>query len=145
MLNRIFFQRHPIPLNAIPCLNYKKALDEEEAARQKEKGLFPTAKVESVEENLKKASLNAEEFRDYCKKLFVFKEIKVKKFQSWNDRRNYFKQAQKEMIEEAKKAVEDTDSNISRPALPDGTKIISIPVVELEQNNPNAKVLIHKF
>ena len=87
--------------------------------------------------------MNAEEFRDYCKKLFVFKEIKVKKFQSWNDRRNYFKQAQKEMIEEAKKAVEDTDSNISRPALPDGTKIISIPVVELEQNNPNAQVLVH--
>ena len=126
-------------------MNYKKALEEEEIARQKEKGLFPTAKVESVEENIRKASLSPEEYRQYCQKLFLFKEIKVKNFKSWNDRRNYFKQAQKEMIEEAKKAVNNDDnSKTSRPALPEGTKIISIPVVELEQKNPNAKVL-HTF
>ena len=81
-------------------------MEEEEIAREKEKGLFPTAKVESVEENLKKASLSPEEYRQYCQKLFLFKEIKVKNFKSWNDRRNYFKQAQREMIEEAKKSAD---------------------------------------
>ena len=37
-------QRHPIPKNAIPCMYYKKALEDEEASRQKEKSPFPTGK-----------------------------------------------------------------------------------------------------
>ena len=42
---RLFLlQRHPIPKNAIPCMYYKKALEDEEASRQKEKSPFPTGK-----------------------------------------------------------------------------------------------------
>ena len=42
---RVFLlQRHPIPKNAIPCMYYKKALEDEEASRQKEKSPFPTGK-----------------------------------------------------------------------------------------------------
>ena len=46
----------------------------------------------------------------------------------------------KEYKKSRSKAVgEDSEkSKQSRPALPDGTKIISIPVFELEQDDPNA-------
>ena len=90
-----FLQRHPIPINAIPCLSYKKALEtEEEAVKEKEKNgsIFPAAKVESAEENLKRASLTADEYRDYCQKLFLFKAHSVKKFKSWADRRTHQRQ-----------------------------------------------------
>lgn len=129
-------RRHPIPKNAIPCMYYKKALEDEEASRQKEKSPFPTAKVESVEENLKTASLNPTELREYCEKLFKFKKITVKKFNTWGDRRTYNKQAQQVEIEKVKKAAKDSKD---RPAFPEGTTILSIPVVEMEQENPNGQ------
>jgi len=140
-------RRHPIPINAIPCLSYKKALEtEEEAVKEKEKNgsIFPAAKVESAEENLKRASLTADEYRDYCQKLFLFKAHSVKKFKSWADRRTHQRQERDQTIKEYKKSRskavgEDSEkSKQSRPALPDGTKIISIPVFELEQDDPNA-------
>ena len=89
-----FFQRHQIPVNAVPCLNYKKALEEEDAAKQREKNgsIFPVAKVESAEENLKRASLSPDEYREYCQKLFLFKAHTVKKFKSWAERRTHQRQ-----------------------------------------------------
>ena len=159
------FQYHPIPQNAIPCLNYKKALEEEEAVKQRSKNesIFPVAKVESVEESLRKASLSPDEFREYCQKLFRFKKHKVKKFKSWADRRTHQRNERDQTIKEIKKSVEkqkkqknstkkdvtingkNDDTSVkesnnetkSRPALPEGTKIISIPVFEMEQEIPN--------
>ena len=75
------------------------------------------AKVESVEENLKTASLNQTELREYCEKLFKFKKITVKKFNTWGDRRTYNKQAQQVEIEKVKKAAKDSKD---RPAFPEG-------------------------
>lgn len=56
------------------------------------------------------------------------------------------------MIQKVKKSAaeggQDAESSdlgkkvVNRPALPDGTKIISIPVVELEPDNPNSTVSI---
>ena len=90
------FQYHPIPVNAIPCLNYKKALEaEEEAIKEREKNagsIFPVAKVESAEENLKRVSLTPDQYREYCQKLFVFKAHTVKKFKSWSERRTHQRQ-----------------------------------------------------
>ena len=78
---------------------------------------FFVAKVESVEENLKTASLNPTELREYCEKLFKFKKITVKKFNTWGDRRTYNKQAQQVEIEKVKKAAKDSKD---RPAFPEG-------------------------
>ena len=78
---------------------------------------FSVAKVESVEENLKTASLNPTELREYCEKLFKFKKITVKKFNTWGDRRTYNKQAQQVEIEKVKKAAKDSKD---RPAFPEG-------------------------
>lgn len=38
------------------------------------------AVIETVQENLEKQSLNAEQVTDYCRKLFQFKNIRVMRF-----------------------------------------------------------------
>ena len=97
--------------------------------------IFPAAKVESVEESLKKASLDPTEVREYCQKLFVFKQETVRKYKSWADRRTHQKQVRDKTIKDIKNK---TNNEQKRPTLPNGTTIISIPVVELEQEDPSA-------
>ena len=134
-------RRHPVPMNAIPCLNYRKALEAEEEIEKnaaEQNSIFPLAKVESVEENNKKASLDPNEVREYCQKLFVFKQETVRKFKSWADRRSHQKQERDQTIQDIKSKIQNNEKS-RRPALPNGTKIISIPVVELEQEDPNVE------
>ncbi|XP_035917847.1 microprocessor complex subunit DGCR8-like [Anopheles stephensi] len=186
-------RKHEIPLSAIPCLNYRKALEKEEelkkelaeaSAASAENGtvngeatndaaseadattkegtepaperqlhnaqlskmiagatttaeaqanakLLPlkvSAKIETVTENLKAQSLTPDAVMDYCKKLFRFKTIRVLRFKSWAARRKFTKH---------RKHIK----NLQRPTLPDGTKLITFPMlnIEDEQGNPHAR------
>ncbi|XP_062563002.1 microprocessor complex subunit DGCR8 [Armigeres subalbatus] len=164
-------RKHEIPLSAIPCLNYKKALEKEDELRkeieenaaaaeeaknnansndkenqdsekqmhnpqlskmiassttlveaQANAKMLPlkvTARIETVNENLKAQSLTADVFQEYCKKLFRFKTIRVMRFKSWAARRKLTKH-RKHM------------KNLQRPTLPDGTKLITFPVLHTE-------------
>lgn len=95
-------QKHQIPITAIPCLSYKKALEKEEELAENcsnsetvvngtesncdgENGNDPkpittNAVIETVKENLEKQSLSPEQITEYCKKLFHFKQIRVMRF-----------------------------------------------------------------
>ncbi|KFB53241.1 AGAP002554-PA-like protein [Anopheles sinensis] len=180
-------RKHEIPLSAIPCLNYRKALEKEDelkkelaaaaAAQTVENGtengetvdenrepsepvqeqrqlhnaqlskmiagatttaeaqanakLLPlkvSAKIETVTENLKAQSLSSDAVMEYCKKLFRFKTIRVLRFKSWSARRKFTKH---------RKHIK----NLQRPTLPDGTKLITFPMlnIEDEQGNPHAR------
>ncbi|XP_040156195.1 microprocessor complex subunit DGCR8 [Anopheles arabiensis] len=190
-------RKHEIPLSAIPCLNYRKALEKEDelkkelaaataaqaaaAANGAENGdasnetasegqegvtkeaaepvperqlhnaqlskmiasatttaeaqanakLLPlkvSAKIETVTENLKAQSLTSDAVVEYCKKLFRFKTIRVLRFKSWAARRKFTKH---------RKHIK----NLQRPTLPDGTKLITFPMlnIEDEQGNPHAR------
>lgn len=77
------------------------------------------AKVETVSENLKAHSLNPQQFTEYCKKLFRFKTIRVMRFKSWSARRKFTKN---------RKHIK----HLQRPTLPDGTKLITFPVLNSE-------------
>lgn len=138
-------------MSSIPCLSYRKALDAEaeEALRQKELQEqrsqaaaanedqstvsqptaallpIPNAKIETVTENLKAHSLTGDQLQEYCKKLFLFKTIRVMRFKSWSARRQFNKN--KRQIK-----------NLQRPTLPDGTKLITFPVVQADSSNPVA-------
>ncbi|KXJ82463.1 hypothetical protein RP20_CCG013537 [Aedes albopictus] len=165
-------RKHEIPLSAIPCLNYRKALEKEDELRkeieanaaaaeeaqnnaqsndkenqdsaekqmhnpmlskmiastttlaeaQANAKMLPlkvTARIETVNENLKAQSLRADVFQEYCKKLFKFKTIRVMRFKSWAARRKLTKH-RKHM------------KNLQRPTLPDGTKLITFPVLHTE-------------
>ncbi|XP_055679249.1 microprocessor complex subunit DGCR8 [Lutzomyia longipalpis] len=134
-------RKHEIPLSSIPCLNYSKALQKEAEANTKVKAEPPqesneasnghelrplsNAKIETVKENLKAQSLTASQVTEYCMKLFHFKTIKVRRFKSWSARRKFTKN---------KKQIK----NLQRPTLPDGTKLITFPVLNTEGENSGA-------
>lgn len=43
-------------------------------------GSFKVAKIETVKENLEAQSLTVQQINDYCKSLFIFKNIRVMRF-----------------------------------------------------------------
>lgn len=122
------FQKHEIPLSAIPCLSYRRALEaekakenmnvEQEKEKQKEQEQLPNARIETVKENIEAQNLKPEQVKEYCERLFEFKNIKVMRFKSWSERRQFTKRKKHE-------------KQIQRPTLPDGTKLITFPI----QNN----------
>ena len=44
---------------------------------------------------MKNTELTPEQLTEYCKNVFVFKELEVAKFKTWKERRAYLKQSQK--------------------------------------------------
>ena len=50
------------------------------AKRPRVFGAFSNAKIETVKENLKEQSLTVQQINDYCKNLFIFKNIRVMRF-----------------------------------------------------------------
>ncbi|XP_043485621.1 microprocessor complex subunit DGCR8 isoform X1 [Polistes fuscatus] len=116
-------RKHEVPVSAIPCLQYRRALHEEEEEKKKEKDRepsaevcsLPSAKIETIQENRAAHSLDSEQLRNYCQSLFRFKAIKVMRFQSWSARRKFTKNKKHR-------------KQLERPTLPDGTKLITFPV-----------------
>jgi microprocessor complex subunit DGCR8 len=86
---------------------------------------IPNAKVETVSENLRAHSLTPSQFTEYCKKRFNFKTIRVMRFKSWSARRKFTKN---------RKHIK----HLQRPTLPDGTKLITFPVLSAEVADPNS-------
>ncbi|XP_074601554.1 microprocessor complex subunit partner of drosha isoform X2 [Brevipalpus obovatus] len=121
-------RKHKIPVSAIPCLAYKRELEKEQDNVKKSteepkenltdgRDIIPNigssqlAKVESVQEATREKSLDHLSIREYCKKVFEFEDITIRKFKTWADRRNYI---QMRKIQQ-------------RPSLPEGTKLITCP------------------
>ena len=96
--------------------------EEEENVADSKSNIFPKAHISSVEDSLKESELRPEDVTKYCKKLFKFKELEVTKFKTWKERRAYLKQSNRKKIE---------TELLNRPTLPEGTKIITIPSLEL--------------
>ncbi|KAH9413709.1 Microprocessor complex subunit dgcr8, partial [Dermatophagoides pteronyssinus] len=136
-------RKHHIPLSAIPCLQYRNELEKERKAReemeskclnnnndnggdggeqQTQQTQQPIAKVETLEENKKERSLDSIKVREYCRRLFEFKTITVKKFTNWADRRKH---------EQLKKIAQ-------RPSLPESTKLITCTIPKIIPNNNNS-------
>lgn len=127
-------RKHNVPLNAVPCLQYRRALEEEEVKRQEMKEVsdsltegqyLHTAKIETTEENKLSQSVNPFTLQQYCKKLFRFKREQRLHFVSWADRRKYAKQKK-------------NDKEHHRPSFPDGTKLIKFPI-QNPDDGPKAK------
>ncbi|XP_069357141.1 microprocessor complex subunit DGCR8 isoform X2 [Maniola hyperantus] len=84
--------------------------------------IMAAPRVESVNKSWKTQNLSPEQFNNYCKSLFKFKTVNIMQFSRWADRRKYAK---------AKKTLQ-------YPTLPEGTKLITIPVQNSGQENENA-------
>ncbi|CAG9861561.1 unnamed protein product [Phyllotreta striolata] len=125
-------RKHHIPVNAVPCLNYRKALEEEKDVETTTEvcgdNNFPNAKIETVQENIEMQNLSPEQVREYCEKLFKFQTMKVLRFKSWSERRKFTKKL-KHM------------KQLQRPTLPDGTKLITFPI---RNENPEGNTNVSK-
>lgn len=63
--------------------NDKTTTDEQQPPPAKKPrifGAFTNAKIETVKENLQEQSLTIQQINEYCKNLFVFKNIRVMRF-----------------------------------------------------------------
>ncbi|XP_044261314.1 microprocessor complex subunit DGCR8 [Tribolium madens] len=120
-------RKHEIPLSAIPCLSYRRALETEEEQTNETRDL-PNARIETVKENIESQNLKPEDVRKYAEKLFQFKTIKVMRFKSWSERRQFTKKRKHEQ-------------QLQRPNLPAGTKLITFPIQNeaSENTSSNAK------
>ncbi|OTF74099.1 hypothetical protein BLA29_009925, partial [Euroglyphus maynei] len=137
-------RKHHIPLSAIPCLQYRNELEKERKAREEMESKClnendngdsagdqpqpqPIAKVETLEDNKKERSLDSTKVREYCRRLFEFKTVTVKKFTNWADRRKH---------EQSKKLAQ-------RPSLPESTKLITCTIPKITSvNGANTTPLI---
>ncbi|KAL3289749.1 hypothetical protein HHI36_023146 [Cryptolaemus montrouzieri] len=135
-------RKHEVPLSAVPCLSYKRALNKEVNQVQSEAKDLPNATIETVKENIASQNLSPEQLREYCQSLFKFKTIQVMRFKSWSERRRFTKKKKQE-------------KQLQRPTLPDGTKLITFPIENTDTNetsspttkrewimNPNGKSFI---
>lgn len=104
-------QKHEIPMSAVPCLAYRKALAEEQQDEMKEEKERPDPKIQTAEECIQSQSLTPTQLNEYCQKLFKFKELKIMRFKSWAERRKFSK-SQKRCRQ--------------RPTLPDGEDNMNI-------------------
>ena len=194
---------HHIPLGSIPCLNYRKAKEEEESLRSKitpeteigqpqgdadkEKenileennsesntfkdnaklgpkkcpfnpakqdegnkqqnlsSKFPMAKISSAGETRKAKSLSPDELKKYCSNLFEFREVKVKSFPNWKQKRLYNKELNakrlKELLKKSKENIDTTQKdgkNLEESSLPD-FKLITIPQLEMQKNDEKSQ------
>ncbi|XP_051163099.1 microprocessor complex subunit DGCR8 [Leptopilina boulardi] len=123
-------RKHEVPVSAVPCLQYKRALQEEQEEKEKEQTSvtdtcnLPSAKIETVQENRAAHSLDSEQLRKYCLSMFRFKSIKVMRFQSWSARRKFTKSKKHR-------------KQLERPTLPDGTKLITFPIASSTTSGNN--------
>lgn len=96
-----------MPLSAIPCLSYKRAVDAEIQKQNQPATDLPNARIETIKENIETQNLSPVQLKEYCEQLFQFKMIKVMRFKSWSERRQYSKKKRQE-------------KHLQRPTLPDG-------------------------
>ncbi|CAG7823010.1 unnamed protein product [Allacma fusca] len=97
---KLFMDERPSNVNEPPC--------------DVVKNMIPKAQVETSQEANELNSVSPEELREYCMRLFKFKQFTCKRFKSWRDRRKHTKE-QKRL-------------HLQRPTLPEGVQLITFPV-----------------
>lgn len=113
-------------MSAIPCLSYRRAVEnEKEKAEEASTKDLPNARIETVKENIESQNLKPEDVRKYAEKLFQFKTIKVMRFKSWSERRQFTKKRKHQQ-------------QLQRPNLPAGTKLITFPIQSESSENANS-------
>ncbi|VVC41028.1 WW domain,Double-stranded RNA-binding domain [Cinara cedri] len=99
-------KNHNIPIENIPCLNYKLKLKKK------------ISQKDNDESDDSKNEMTPEEYKEYCKKLFKFKEIKFLKFSSWDKRREYIRMIKADRRSKEIPKFKDRSSVITLPADP---------------------------
>ncbi|OWF55992.1 microprocessor complex subunit DGCR8-like [Mizuhopecten yessoensis] len=89
--------------------------------------IAPPVKIEYAEDRKRQNTIDPNELRDYCEKVFEFRTITVKKFKTWKDRRRHLNAIRSQ----------------SRPALPSNTKLITCKIPQVKgDEKPKRKEFI---
>merc|ERR1712061_216661 len=76
---------------------------------------FPMAKISSAGETRKAKSLSPDELKKSCSNLFEFREVKVKSFPNWKQKRLYNKELNakrlKELLKKSKENIDTTQKD----------------------------------
>lgn len=129
-------RKHDVPLSAIPCLQYRRAV-EKEKTQQSETDENSMANGGSIQQNTTESldkelmmpkpvvqcadnknhviNIEPEELNKYCRGLFTFRSVTVKRFKTWREKRAH-------MVQE-RKAKES-----AVPRLAPDTKLITCPI-----------------
>lgn len=117
-------RKHDIPVSAVPCLAYqrrKEAIERQIREHQEAKkcpyskqqqqqqqsnptptnsSLTPnkrvTVSITTNEEKARESMIAAAELHDYCKRMFEFDVVKVRKFKTWNDRKKFIRKGKQQ-------------------------------------------------
>lgn len=131
-------RRHEVPVSTIPCLHYRQELEkekEEAAAKETMEGenmetqttedgiTMPKMTLKSAEDAIKNKHVSYEDLNKYCRGLFKFNMVEVKRFKTWREKRAH-------MIGERKKK----EGKV--PPMGPDTKLITCPIPD---NNPTKK------
>lgn len=98
-------------------LSSKETIGEAGPANNQSNRVLPAARIETAKENADAVNMSHVELREYCQRLFRFKTIEVMRFKTWAERRKFAKVKKKER-------------QLQRPSLPEGTKLITFPIIE---------------
>ncbi|OQV13112.1 putative Microprocessor complex subunit DGCR8 [Hypsibius exemplaris] len=111
-LGKASLRGHKVPVSAIPCLEYRRALDEEERVANQLPGPETSgcphageaslvddthsATVHTADDHVQKSLLSAVDLRNYCAaKLFQFRSKTVRRYSNWKVGRGQLKIAKK--------------------------------------------------
>ncbi|XP_060064577.1 microprocessor complex subunit DGCR8-like isoform X2 [Ylistrum balloti] len=89
--------------------------------------IAPPIRIEYAEDRKKQNTVDPNELREYCEKLFEFRTITVKRFKTWKDRRRHLNAIRSQ----------------SRPALPPNTKLITCKIPQVKgDDKPKLKEFV---
>ncbi|XP_050524933.1 microprocessor complex subunit DGCR8-like [Daktulosphaira vitifoliae] len=109
-------KNHEVPILNVPCLDYKERLKKmsDDCGNSGLHNDYPT-------------TLSHEKYREYCKNVFRFKNIKFMRFSSWDKRREYIR-----MIKADRRRKD-------LPKLKDKSQLISFPIQNsIDKNSPKS-------
>ena len=88
----LLLQHHSVPLEGLPCMSYKLALEEEERVGQEKEAMIamngskgsaaalPKATVKTYGEVTMTKTVKPQELNEYCKDRFRFRVLKTNRF-----------------------------------------------------------------
>ncbi|XP_053375683.1 microprocessor complex subunit DGCR8-like [Mercenaria mercenaria] len=129
---------HEVPISSIPCLQYRRELEKEKMQEQETaenttnkeneeadadenpavslgKEILPKPVIKSADVTDKTFNIAPKELNKYCRGLFSFRVVTVKKFKTWREKRAH-------MVEEKKRKAAEV------PRLAPETKLLTCPI-----------------
>ncbi|VVC25675.1 WW domain,Double-stranded RNA-binding domain [Cinara cedri] len=130
-------KNHNVPVENIPCLEYKLKLEKMNSKKEDDDKL----------DYLKK-DITPEQYKSYCKRLFKFKDIKFMRFSSWDKRREYIRMIKADRRRRDLPKFKDRSTLIAVPVDPPVIENTAVPETGewiINLNNKSYISILHEY